>query len=188
MDRRDAMAISGSASYFIQRGMTGSGSGTQSNLHGPPGMHQLSNPNLPFQNIGGGSTVGSSLPVESSSAISPHSVNVATSAGLPQSEPAKRKRGRPRKYGPDGTVSLALSSSVSPHSGNISPTQKRGRGRPPGTGRKQQLTSVGKRCSCVSIVSCYQLSFIIDWLRMFVYHVQLQCEKNEPVIDVLMIS
>ncbi|CAN1308762.1 AT-hook motif nuclear-localized protein 11 [Linum perenne] len=62
----------------------------------------------------------------------------------------KRKRGRPRKYGPDGTASLALSpslSSSSTHPGTITPTttQKRGRGRPPGTGKKQQLlaSSVG---------------------------------------------
>ncbi|CAN1308764.1 AT-hook motif nuclear-localized protein 9 [Linum perenne] len=60
----------------------------------------------------------------------------------------KRKRGRPRKYGPDGTASLALSpslSSSSTHPGTITPTttQKRGRGRPPGTGKKQQLLGIG---------------------------------------------
>ncbi|KAK2650326.1 hypothetical protein Ddye_017815 [Dipteronia dyeriana] len=141
MDRRDAMALSGSASYFMQRGMPGSGS-NQPSLHGSPGIHPLSNPNLPFQSNIGGTSVGSTLAVESSSAISPHGVNVGAPSALPQSEPAKRKRGRPRKYGTDGTVSLALSSSVPAHTGTISPTHKRGRGRPPGSGRKQQLASV----------------------------------------------
>ncbi|KAL5792430.1 hypothetical protein ACOSP7_001024 [Xanthoceras sorbifolium] len=144
MDRRDAMALSGSASYFMQRGMTGSGSGTQPSLQGSPGIHPLSNQNLPFQSNIGGTTVGSTLPVESSSAISPHGVNVGAPSTLPQSEPTKRKRGRPRKYGTDGTVSLALSSSMPAHPGTISPTHKRGRGRPPGSGRKQQFTSVGE--------------------------------------------
>ncbi|KAA8520623.1 hypothetical protein F0562_014879 [Nyssa sinensis] len=58
--------------------------------------------------------------------------------------PVKRKRGRPRKYGGDGTVSLALSPSSSTPPPMITSTQKRGRGRPPGTGRKQQLASFGE--------------------------------------------
>ncbi|XP_044494119.1 AT-hook motif nuclear-localized protein 11 [Mangifera indica] len=146
MDRRDAMALPGSASYYVQqRGMTSSsGAGTTHNLHGSPGIHTLSTPNVQFQSNIGGTTLGSTLPVESSSAISPHGVNVAAPSGLPQIEPAKRKRGRPRKYGPDGTVSLALSPSVSTNPGTLRPTQKRGRGRPPGTGRKQQLASLGE--------------------------------------------
>lgn len=59
--------------------------------------------------------------------------------------PAKRRRGRPRKYGPDGTVTLALSplSSPVPGSGSASDGQKR-RGRPPGSGRKQQLALLGE--------------------------------------------
>lgn len=147
MDRRDGLALPGSASFYMQRGMTGSGSGTQPSLHGSPGIHPLSNPSLQFQSNIGGSTIGSTLSVDPSSAISPHGVNVAASASMPQSEPVKRKRGRPRKYGPDGSVSLALSPSVSTHPGTISPTQKRGRGRPPGTGRKQQVSSLGESLS-----------------------------------------
>ncbi|KAJ0111373.1 hypothetical protein Patl1_00425 [Pistacia atlantica] len=145
MDRRDAMALPGSASYYMQqRGMTSSGMGTPHNLHGSTGIHTLSNPNVQFQSNIGGTTLGSTLPVEPSSAISSHGVNVGAPSGLPQSEPAKRKRGRPRKYGPDGTVSLALSPAVSTHPATLRPTQKRGRGRPPGTGRKQQLASLGE--------------------------------------------
>ncbi|KAG6491386.1 hypothetical protein ZIOFF_052726 [Zingiber officinale] len=71
-------------------------------------------------------------------------------------ESVNRKRGRPRKYGPDGAVALALSpSSLSAPSGTARtrsgsapgagiPTQKRGRGRPLGTWRKQQLASLGE--------------------------------------------
>lgn len=143
------MAMPGSGSYYMQRGMAGSGSGSgpQPGLHGSPGIRSLSNPSMPFQpNIGGGGSMGSTLPVEPSSVISTHGVNVgAPSTLLPPSEPVKRKRGRPRKYGPDGTVSLALSPSSTASPGTLTPsTQKRGRGRPPGTGRKQQLASLGE--------------------------------------------
>ncbi|KAL3699027.1 hypothetical protein R1sor_017049 [Riccia sorocarpa] len=68
----------------------------------------------------------------------------ATLAARP-SDPPKRKRGRPRKYpgadGSPGGMSLALSpiSSKSP----LSPSEKRGRGRPPGSGKKQQLAALG---------------------------------------------
>lgn len=145
MDRRDAMAISGSASFYMQRGMAGSGSGTQSGLNVSSSINPLSNTTVSFQPNIGVNTIGSTLPMEPSTAISPHGVNVgAPSVVPPPGEPVKRKRGRPRKYGPDGTVSLALSPSLSTHPGTITPTQKRGRGRPPGTGRKQQLASLGK--------------------------------------------
>ncbi|GAB4844367.1 hypothetical protein Ancab_037731 [Ancistrocladus abbreviatus] len=54
----------------------------------------------------------------------------------------KKKRGRPRKYGPDGTVSKALSpmpilASASPSSGKMS-SGKRGRGRLAGSETVQQ--------------------------------------------------
>ncbi|XAR63074.1 hypothetical protein NMG60_11022887 [Bertholletia excelsa] len=131
MDRREAIPLSGTT-YYMQRGMSGSGS-----------MH---NPNMSFQpNIGVSSgSIGAALPMDPSPpAISPHGVNVGAPSAVPPSETVRRKRGRPRKYGPDGTVSLGLSptSSSSPLSG--SPSQKRGRGRPPGTGRNQQIASLG---------------------------------------------
>ena len=143
MDRRDPMALSGSTSYYMPSGMAGSG--TQAGLQGSPGIRSLSNPNVQFQSNIGGNTIGSTLQVEPSSSIS-HGVNVGAPSAVPQNEPVKRKRGRPRKYGPDGTVSLALSPSPPIHTGKstITSSQKRGRGRPPGTGRKQQLASLGK--------------------------------------------
>jgi len=84
-----------------------------------------------------------------------------------QDEQVKKKRGRPRKYKPDGAVTLGLSpsSSSTPHSSNSgmgtmvstpgsgfgsggsgsgAPSEKRGRGRPPGSGKMQQLASLGK--------------------------------------------
>ncbi|KAK5776116.1 Putative DNA-binding ESCAROLA -like protein [Gossypium arboreum] len=133
MDRRDAMALTGSASYYIQqRGITGSG------VHGSQDIHMLSSPNVQYQSSMSATTMG---PVESST---PHSVNVGTPSAVPSSETTKRKRGRPRKYGPDGTVSLALTPPSVTNPGTLTPpSQKRGRGRPPGTGKKQQLASLG---------------------------------------------
>ncbi|KAH1106942.1 hypothetical protein J1N35_010710 [Gossypium stocksii] len=144
MDRRDAMALSGSASYYMQqRGITGSGSEPESGIHGSPGIHPFSSPNVQYQSSIPVTNVGSTLAMESPSGIAPHSVNVGTPSAQPSSESSKRKRGRPRKYGPDGTVSLALTPASAPHPVTTTPGQKRGRGRPPGTGRKQQLASLG---------------------------------------------
>ncbi|KAJ0246521.1 AT-hook motif nuclear-localized protein 11 [Hirschfeldia incana] len=150
MDRRETMA----GSYYIQRGMPGSAPPppqTQQQFHGSQGFHHFSNPNSPFlpnpnlNQVGGGSTafVSPPLPVESSPADSSAAV-----AAPPQSG-EKRKRGRPRKYGQDGPVSLALSPSAS-----MSPTSnKRGRGRPPGSGKKQRLGSTGGLMSSSSGMS-----------------------------------
>ncbi|KAF8108541.1 hypothetical protein N665_0108s0075 [Sinapis alba] len=149
MDRREAMALSGSSSYYIQRGIPGSAPPpqTQPTFHGSQGFHHFSNPNSPFVsnpnlNQGGsGSTafVSPPLPVESSPADSSAAV-AAVAPPPPLQSGEKRKRGRPRKYGQDsGPVSLALSpSSMSPNS------NKRGRGRPPGSGKKQRLASTGE--------------------------------------------
>ncbi|CAH2063254.1 unnamed protein product [Thlaspi arvense] len=146
MDRREAMALSGSGSYYIQRGLPGSGPPppqTQPTFHGSQGFHHFSNSNSPFgsnqnPNPGGGSTgfVSPPLPIQESSPAADSSLAVAPP---PSGETSvKRKRGRPRKYGQDGSVSLALSPSVSPNS------NKRGRGRPPGSGKKQRLASIGE--------------------------------------------
>ncbi|KAA8532096.1 hypothetical protein F0562_006762 [Nyssa sinensis] len=76
-------------------------------------------------------------------------------------EQTKRKRGRPRKYAPDGTMAFGLTSpppqpsqSAVQSSGFSSPTLpvgtkaspssgKKSRGRPPGSGRKQQGAASG---------------------------------------------
>jgi len=84
---------------------------------------------------------------------------------LSMSEPMKKKRGRPRKYGPDGNMALALCSVPSssgysnpngspmtnpnsspmsnPNGGPMSEPNVKKRGRPPGSGRKQQLDALG---------------------------------------------
>lgn len=73
-------------------------------------------------------------------------------------DPSKKKRGRPRKYTPDGNIALRLATSQSPGSladsggggggggggsgsgvagSGSEPAAKRNRGRPPGSGKKQ---------------------------------------------------
>ncbi|CAF2175329.1 unnamed protein product [Brassica rapa] len=135
MDQREAMALSGSGYYYIQRGMPGSAPPqTQPSFYGSQGFQQFSNPSSPFGSTG---FVYPPLPVETSQVDSP------TPVALPPSGETfvKRKRGRPRKYGQDGSVSLALSPSLS---SSMSPnSNKRGRGRPPGSGKKQRLSSTG---------------------------------------------
>lgn len=131
------------SSFYTQRGIAVSGSGTQSGIHESPGIHPMSNPNLSFQSDMRGS-MGSTISTEPSMGILSHGVNVGAPSVVPPGEPVKRKRGRPRKYGPDGSVSLALSPTPSTSSGMPTPTPKRNRGRPPGSGKKHQLASAGK--------------------------------------------
>ncbi|WOL10118.1 AT-hook motif nuclear-localized protein 9-like isoform X1 [Canna indica] len=153
MDGRDAMAMSGAASYYIaHRSIPGSVAGSQSGLHvtAQPGVRSIPNPGTSLTVTASG--VGSAaFQMDSPPLLSSHGGG-GLGEGVSQVEPVKRKRGRPRKYGPDGSVALALSpisSSAPPGMGIGSAsasgsTQKRGRGRPPGTGRKQQLASLGE--------------------------------------------
>lgn len=85
----------------------------------------------------------------------PHGFNI-NAVG---SEQIKRKRGRPRKYGPDGSMALALSSGPPSGSGGFSPSTmgahasegglaspnslKKTKGRPLGSRKKQQLEALG---------------------------------------------
>lgn len=158
MDIREGMALSGSGAYYLNRGISGSGtgsgpgaasgSGTPTGIPAPSGYKSLTNANIAVQsNMVTGSDNVNSYQVENPSPNFAHGVNISmTSSVSPGSDPVKKKRGRPRKYGPDGTnVSLALSPlSSNPPSGSITPGPKRIRGRPPGTGWKQQLASVGE--------------------------------------------
>ncbi|XP_022735351.1 AT-hook motif nuclear-localized protein 1-like [Durio zibethinus] len=61
----------------------------------------------------------------------------------------KKKRGRPRKYGPDGTMAMALSpmpiaSSVPPGGGEISGGGKRGRGQGGGYQKGMEMENLGE--------------------------------------------
>lgn len=138
MDGREGMA-----SYYLQRGIGGTGL-----AHSPPGFRPSANPALPVQSNFGANSAGSTFPVESPVAAAASNVGAPTGVS-PSGEPVKRKRGRPRKYGPDGSMSSTLStrtpvSAPAASSSSFMPMQKRGRGRPPGSGTKQQLASLGE--------------------------------------------
>eukprot|EP00249_Psilotum_nudum_P021453 c28110_g2_i3 orf=526-1704(+) len=77
-----------------------------------------------------------------SAGIASHPMPVSMGMGIERTEPLKRKRGRPRKYGADGIVALTAVP-LSTATVAVTPSQKRGRGRPPGSGRKQQLAAIG---------------------------------------------
>ncbi|KAL6008476.1 hypothetical protein ACLOJK_033988 [Asimina triloba] len=66
--------------------------------------------------------------------------------GFGEGDMLRKKRGRPRKYGPDGTMALALTplSSASGYSDTqAAELSFKRRGRPPGSGKKQQLNALG---------------------------------------------
>ncbi|XP_010523622.1 PREDICTED: AT-hook motif nuclear-localized protein 10 isoform X2 [Tarenaya hassleriana] len=90
------------------------------------------------------------------------SANHGFNMNMVGSEPVKRKRGRPRKYGPDSGMSLALvpgavscpsgrsagdgglpSPPAASSGGATTPMFKKARGRPPGSGKKHQLQALG---------------------------------------------
>lgn len=101
----------------------------------------------------------------------------------------KKKRGRPRKYSPDGNIALGLAPVSSPvaatsaasagDSGNADAPPKKHRGRPPGSGKKQ-LDALG-------MWFCFLSIDISDWRRLWClwhmwlhlifvnYHLTCQC-------------
>lgn len=165
MDGREGMGLSGSAPYYLhRRGVSGSvpnsgshfGSGTQAGFAAPPPsfIKSLSNPNVSLQtNVrashAGGSAYQADKPPPN---LVGHGISTAVVVpfGVSSVDPLKRKRGRPRKYGPDGAkVSLGLSPMSSNPGGSeedLTPVEKerKNRGRPRGSGRKQRLASLGK--------------------------------------------
>ncbi|KAL6349369.1 hypothetical protein AAG906_034025 [Vitis piasezkii] len=139
MDGREAMALSGSPPYYIHRGVVGSaslsGSGIHSGgLHAPPGFRPLSNPGIPVQSNVRNNSIGQTFSVDHSQTNFPHGFNMAVPSGTPEIWS--------RWECVFGTVSMSARPSLG--SGSVTPTQKRGRGRPPGTGRKQQLATLGE--------------------------------------------
>lgn len=143
MDGREAMVVaSGSAPYYIQhRGVASSAQSAAQTviLQTPQGFRPSSS-----HNISAPPTMGSTFSVDPKPASFVH--NMGVPSGLSLSEPVKKKRGRPRKYAPYGQVSLELSPlppKLTSFPASDSQAFKRGRGRPPGTGRKQQLATLG---------------------------------------------
>ncbi|KAL3498834.1 hypothetical protein ACH5RR_041566 [Cinchona calisaya] len=165
MDGREGMALSGSASYYLHRGggVGGSGGGglgggggggvggsvTPTGVPAPPGFKSLLNPNIVVQSSnvgGGGAPMGSTFLVENPSPSFTHGISMSMASSASPGETVKKKRGRPRKYGPDGAnMSLGLSPMSSmPSPGSLTPGgSKKGRGRPPGSGWKQRLAPLG---------------------------------------------
>ncbi|XP_057512146.1 AT-hook motif nuclear-localized protein 5-like [Actinidia eriantha] len=144
MDGRESMALSGSSSYYLHRGFSGSGSLTHAGIHDPPGFRSITNPNISVQSNVRDGHLGSTFPLESSPPNFNHGLNIGGApSGVATAESGKRKRGRPRKYHPDGTnMSLGLSPMTSaPSAGSTTP---RRRGRPAGSGWKQQLAPLGE--------------------------------------------
>ncbi|CAI9274393.1 unnamed protein product [Lactuca saligna] len=172
MDGREGMP-----SFYLNRGIGGSGSHAGSGnsqgvgLHAPPpGFKTQSNPNMsphghssmrvgsmgptyqaehnPSPNFphginmggGGGGSIGGSAGANSGGTVAITTPRSGTDSF------GKKKRGRPRKYGPDGShMALALTpASMAASPGSLTSTPKKNRGRPPGSGRKQRLADVGE--------------------------------------------
>ncbi|CAA3019364.1 Hypothetical predicted protein [Olea europaea subsp. europaea] len=117
-------------------------------FHTPPDFKYSSVPTFSLQpnaGVRGGSVSDSAFHVENPSPNFPRATSTATGSSVTLgTDSGKKKRGRPRKYGPDGAnMSLALSTST-PSSGVITPVEKSPRGRPPGRGWKQQLALLGE--------------------------------------------
>ncbi|CAM8984465.1 unnamed protein product [Rhodiola kirilowii] len=143
MEGREAMsssyAGSAAAPYFMQqRGDSVTLPAAHSSGLADPslGFRHGSNQGLVLQSSGQGST----FQTNNLNSNYQQNTNMDSSSG----ELVKKKRGRPRKYGPDKSVALALTPmSGKASQGSIGSSEKRKRGRPPGTGRKQQLASLG---------------------------------------------
>ncbi|RWV81021.1 hypothetical protein GW17_00057603 [Ensete ventricosum] len=107
---------------------------------------------------GGGGSIATGDGSTASAAVSPHGLNINVG------EPVKKKRGRPRKYGPDGLAltSLATAASVSSSSppagtGHLAPSgsadaTKKPKGRPPGSSKKQQMGAL-EADACISLIN-----------------------------------
>ncbi|KAL8114582.1 AT-hook motif nuclear-localized protein 11-like [Apium graveolens] len=148
MDVREEITLSGSPCYF-NTGLSGSGPNSGS-VYGSDEQSQLSHPtvfkNLESRNLLVQTNVGG-LAYNAQDSYS-QCIDVGVGSSVSLSDSGKKKRGRPRKYGPEGgNMSLALSplsSNPSTGDGMQVEGEKKNRGRPRGSGRKQRLASLGE--------------------------------------------
>ncbi|CAN4105425.1 unnamed protein product [Withania somnifera] len=128
-------------------------------IHAP--MHNLGSPDggtmpyypiMPLISSSPPPTGTYQVPTSAATVSVPLSIDPSVSMDPTSIEPAKRKRGRPRKYAPDGSANSGIISPPPQSGGGFSPTEgveapsflrKKGRGRPPGSGKKQQLGDLG---------------------------------------------
>lgn len=132
----------------------------------------------PYPGSGGGGGVDGQT-----TTIAQQSLNANTG------EPMKRKRGRPRKYGPDGAMALALapvSPSVPPSGGGVgggggsfslarSPTSptKKGKGRPAGSGKKQQMAALGNSLLVLHVIQFFPSCVTGFWFCLMLIYFAL---------------
>jgi hypothetical protein len=171
MDGKDDLIPSPSdlqSFYGQQQQQRALGSGGGGQQHSPSshlaGMHSVIRP-MPNMSMsaaailnsigGGGSLAGMQFHMDPPllHTATTNNSNMGSPSGTVSGPPVKRKRGRPRKYGPDGTMSASAqqqqhmvsapprmemvgSSAMDDHQ-----AQKKRRGRPPGTGKKHHLAS-----------------------------------------------
>lgn len=118
---------------------------------------------FPFNSMMG----SSSKPSESPNAASYDGSQSELRTGGFNIDSGKKKRGRPRKYSPDGNIALGLSptpitsSAVPADSAGMhspDPRPKKNRGRPPGTGKKQ-----------MDALGTYLYAFLPFFLFCFLY-------------------
>ncbi|KAF8379101.1 hypothetical protein HHK36_028530 [Tetracentron sinense] len=146
MDAREATRLASSEPPAVMVGPNSySASLSNASMASPNSTGMMQNMRLPFNSMitsvsRPSDSLGSSYNGDGSSGFKPSGFNMG--------ESVKKKRGRPRKYGADGSMALALAplSSASPGQSatpSSEPAYKKNRGRPPGSGKKQQLDALG---------------------------------------------
>lgn len=148
MDSREEMTLSGSSPYYFNGGIGGP-------VLDSPEFKDFSNPNDSVETNVMVSHLGPTQNVENLGTHFGEEMNMVMNSGgygggmaSGEVDLSKKKRGRPRKYGPDGANVANVALALSPLSSNLSAgsgteVERKNRGRPKGSGRKQRLASLG---------------------------------------------
>lgn len=104
----------------------------------------------------------------------------------------KKKRGRPRKYGPDGSIGLGLKTAAagvteatgaqSGGGGSTPNPDGKRRGRPPGSGKKKQLDALGNIACSPAPYLCLPFMFMSQFFKVCSY---LRAKTNKISISLL---